>query len=92
MQVLGWSPGQRLDISEINGVLAVHPDTGGTAQITSQGHLRLPAALRHLCGLVAGDRVLLAADSGRSRLTVYPPAALDHALARHADTTGGEPA
>jgi hypothetical protein len=41
---------------------------------------------------MAGDRVLLAADPDRSHLTVYPPAVLDHALARHADQTGGQPA
>ena len=91
LRSLGWSAGLRLDIDETAGVLTVTADPGGGYQITNQGNLRLPASLRHRCGLVPGDRVLLAADPDRSRLAVYPPAALDHALAG-ADTAGGEPA
>ncbi|MFL6143530.1 MAG: AbrB/MazE/SpoVT family DNA-binding domain-containing protein [Labedaea sp.] len=85
-RALGWPAGLRLAIDETGGVLTVRPDPHGDHQVTGQGHLRLPAALRHRCALVAGDRVLLVADPDRSRLTVYPPVALDHALA------GGESA
>jgi hypothetical protein len=92
LRSLGWSAGLRLDIHETAGVLAVTADPAGGYQITNQGNLRLPASLRHRCGLAAGDRVLLAADPDRSRLAIYPPAALDHALALPADAAGGEPA
>ncbi len=93
MRVLGWPAGLCLDIHETGGVLAVLTDPNGVYQVTSQGHLRLPAPLRHRCGLAAGDRVLLAADPERSRLAVYPPAALDTLLSRQStETTGGEPA
>jgi hypothetical protein len=91
MRALSWSAGQRLTIQETGGVLTVHTDPNGDYQVTGQGHLRLPAPLRHRCRLAAGDRVLLAANPVRSRLTVYPPAALDHALARCADPAAGEP-
>jgi hypothetical protein len=87
LRALGWRPGQRLTIAETGGVLTVHIDPAGDFQVTNQGHLRIPAALRHRCGLSAGHRVLLAADPDRSRLSIYPPAALDHAL----DQPGGEP-
>lgn len=90
LRSLGWSAGLRLDIDETAGVLTVTTDPDGGYQITNQGNLRLPAPLRHRCGLAAGDRVLLAADPDRSRLAIYPPAALDHALAHCADTAGGE--
>ena len=90
LRALGWSAGQRLVIGEIGGVLTVHADPMGAYQVTGQGHLRLPAPLRHRYGLAAADRVLLAADPTRSQLTVYPPAALDSALAHY--THGGEPA
>ena len=70
----------------------VKPHRHGTHQITSQGHLRIPAAFRHRCALAAADRVLLAADPDRSRLTIYSPAALDDALAQSAEAAGGEPA
>jgi hypothetical protein len=92
LRSLGWAAGLRLGIHETAGVLAVTADPDGGYRITNQGNLRLPAALRHRCGLAPGDRVLLAADADRSRLVIYPPAALDHALARCADTAGGEPA
>lgn len=71
-------------------MLTVCPDRHGDCQVTGQGYLRLPAALRHRCGLVAGDRVLLAADVDRCRLVIYPPAVLDQALAQSANATGGE--
>lgn len=90
LRSLGWSAGLRLDIDEAAGVLTVTTDPDGGYQITNQGNLRLPASLRLRCGLAAGDRLLLAADPDRSRLAIYPPAALDHALARSADTAGGE--
>ena len=82
MRALGWSAGLRLDIHETAGVLTVLTDPNGDYQVTGQGHLRLPTPLRHRCGLAAGDRVLLAADPERSRLAIYPPAALDTLLSQ----------
>jgi hypothetical protein len=61
MQALGWSAGLGLDISETNGRLVICPREHGAFPVTDQGHLRIPAALRHRCGLEPGDRVLLAA-------------------------------
>jgi hypothetical protein len=93
MRALGWSAGLRLDIRVAAGVLTVFTDPEGVYQVTNQGHLRLPAPLRHRCGLKAGVRVLLAADPQRSRLAIYPPAALDTLLPQQStDTTGGESA
>jgi len=93
MQALGWTAGLRLDIGEKAGVLTVLTSPDGAYQVTNQGHLRLPAPLRHKCGLQAGDRVLLAADPDRSRLAIYLPAALDTFLPQQCtDTAGGEPA
>jgi bifunctional DNA-binding transcriptional regulator/antitoxin component of YhaV-PrlF toxin-antitoxin module len=80
MRVLGWSAGLRLDIREASGVLTVLTAPDGSYQVTNQGHLRLPAPLRHRCGLETGDRVLLVADPDRSRLAIYLPAALDNLL------------
>src|SRR5262245_27105106 len=88
MQTLGWSPGLRLRIEieeAATGALAAAADPEGAYRITSQGHVRIPAPLRHRYGLGAGDRVLLAADPQRSQLVIYPPAILDALL------TGGEP-
>ncbi len=83
LRALGWSAGLRLVIDESRGLLVIYPEAGGPAQVTGQGHLRVPAPLRHRCGLHSGDRVLLAADPGHSRLVVYPPAALDAFVSHH---------
>jgi hypothetical protein len=70
----------------------VTADPQGVFHLTDQGHLRLPATVRHWCGLVTGDRVLLAADPTRGLLVVHPPAVLDTMIGRlHADVFGGEP-
>jgi hypothetical protein len=91
VQALGWQPGTRLDIRETRGLLVVRADAHGVFSVTKQGHLRLPAPVRHCCGLVPGDRVLLAADPERDLLVVHPPAALDAMLAqRHAGLLGGD--
>ena len=92
LNALDWPTGHRLTIHETAGTLTVVPDPDGHAQVTGQGHLRIPAALRHRCAIGTGDRVLLIADPNRSHLAIYPLAALDTALAQHPPTrTGGEP-
>ena len=89
MRTLGWPAGLGLDIDESGGVLTLRPDPSGAFQVTNQGFVRLSAALRHRCALEVGDRVLLAADPERSRLTIYPPAALDLLLSTPNDSIDG---
>ncbi|WP_406083502.1 AbrB/MazE/SpoVT family DNA-binding domain-containing protein [Micromonospora zamorensis] len=90
IRVLGWGPGTRLHIREASGVIVVRLDRQGVFTVTGQGHLHLPAAVRHWCGLTAGDRVLLAASPADGLLVVHPPAALDAmVVAVHADLLGG---
>jgi hypothetical protein len=91
VSALGWVPGTRLNIGESGGLLVIRADAHGVFSVTKQGHLRLPATVRHCCGLVPGDRVLLAADPQRELLIVHPPAALDDLLAqRHAGLWDGD--
>jgi len=88
---LGWAPGTRLNICESGGLVLVTADRQGVFAMTSQGHLRLPATVRHWCGLAAGDRVLLAADPAQGLLVVHPPAALDVMIVQfHAGVLGGD--
>jgi hypothetical protein len=89
--VLGWGPGIRLDIREDDGLVLVEVNRHGVFGMTGHGCLRLPAAVRHWCGLVPGDRVLLVADPALGRLVVYPPAALDEMIAQfNPSALGGE--
>ncbi|GAA3767987.1 hypothetical protein GCM10022379_39720 [Micromonospora maritima] len=90
IRALGWGPGFRLHIREGSGVIVVRLDRQGVFTITGQGHLHLPAAVRHWCGLTAGDRVLLAGHPADGLLVVHPPAALDAmVVAVHVDLLGG---
>lgn len=89
-QGLGWTAGDRLSIDEAAGALIVRPSASGGHRMTGQGHLQLPARLRHAFHLMAGDRLLLAADPIRNVLLVHPPAVLDDLLAaRYADLFHG---
>ncbi len=93
IRALGWAPGTRLDIREGSGLVLVRADRQGVFSMTRQGHLRLPAAVRHWCGLVPGDRVLLVADPSDGLLVVHPPAALDAMVSQfHASVLGGDAA
>jgi bifunctional DNA-binding transcriptional regulator/antitoxin component of YhaV-PrlF toxin-antitoxin module len=78
---MGWAPVTRPGITVIEEFLVVRAQVGGAVSLTKQGHLRLPAPVRHWCGLVPGDRVLLAADPAGGCLIVHPPAALDRMIA-----------
>lgn len=80
-RALGWTPGTRLQIRVAGGLVVVDADPGGAFAVTRQGHVRIPATIRHWCGLAGGDRLLLAADPTLDRLVVYPPAALDRVTA-----------
>ena len=93
VRALRWAAGQRLDIHHTTGVLIVQAHTHAVFSVTRDGHVRLPAEVRHRCGLATGDRVLMAADPRSGQLVIYPPATVDAMLARHAaDATGGETA
>ncbi|MFI7219971.1 AbrB/MazE/SpoVT family DNA-binding domain-containing protein [Micromonospora maritima] len=90
IRALGWGPGARLHIREGAGVIVVRRDRQGVFTVSGQGHLHLPAAVRHWCGLAAGDRVFLAANPADSLLVVHPPSALDAmVVAAHAEALGG---
>jgi hypothetical protein len=80
-RALGWTPGTRLQLRVAGGLVVVDADPGGAFAVTRQGHVRIPATIRHWCGLTAGDRLLLAADPTLGRLVVYPPVALDRVTA-----------
>lgn len=58
-----------------------HSDSqlGDTPAITRQGHLRIPAPIRHLCGLTTGARLLVTVAPG-NHLIIYPMAALAEVL------------
>jgi hypothetical protein len=70
-----------LQIRLSGGLIVVDADPSGAFAVTRQGHVRVPATIRHWCGLAPGDRLLLAANPVFGRLVVYPPASLDRVTA-----------
>jgi hypothetical protein len=81
-RAMGWTSGTRLGITVIGGLLVVRAQPDGAIRLSTHGHLRLPAPVRRWCGLVPGDRVLLAADLAEDRLVVHTPAALERMIAQ----------
>lgn len=86
---LGWRPGLHLALTARPTAVVAAPDPLGRDAITMQGHVRLPASLRHLFGLAAGDRLLVVACPDRGFLVIHPIAVLDAMVLayHHGDTT-----
>jgi AbrB family looped-hinge helix DNA binding protein len=82
--VLNWQPGDRLTLTAPAGVVLARRDSCGLVTVSARRFIAIPAALRHRCGLRAGDRVLLAALPGEDALAVYTLAVVDQALRAHA--------
>jgi len=89
---LHWHPGLPISISLTENAVIVVSHRNGRHTVTRQGHLRLPASIRHLSRLKAGDRLLLAACPDRDLLVAYSMSALDAmVLAYHSPSTGRTP-
>jgi hypothetical protein len=81
LRFLGWPPGMRVAIELRDGLLIlVSAGATGNHAITKQGHLCLPLAVRRVCHIEAGDRVLVAARPESSDLVVVSTAVLDVVL------------
>jgi AbrB family looped-hinge helix DNA binding protein len=76
-RALAWRPGNRLNVRVTGNVIILAAADAGQIAVSSQGRVHLPAAVRHACGIAAGDRVLLAAEPADGVLVVHPLATLD---------------
>jgi hypothetical protein len=72
---LGWRAGDRLTLTAADGVVIARRDPAGFVVI--------PSALRRRCGLLPGDRVLLAMFPGQDPMAAYSFAVVDEALRAH---------
>ncbi len=78
ISALGWRGGDRLTADA--GVVTTRRDPGGMVTLPIRAYIAIPAALRRCCGLLPGDRVLLAAVPGDDTLTAYSLAVVDQAI------------
>jgi hypothetical protein len=90
LQALHWGPGQRIDIRPQAGVLVIVSASAGRHVVGSRGELPLPAAARKMCGIVAGQPVLLAAFPAHDLLVIHAARLVARLLADlHAQAIGG---
>ena len=80
---LGWRGGDRLTLTAEAGVVVIRRDPAGLVTLPPRSCVPIPAALRHRCGLLPGDPVLLAARPPEDTLTAYSLAVVDQALRAH---------
>ena len=80
---LGWAGGDRLTFTAESGVVTARRDPGGMVTLPGRAYIPIPAALRHRCGLQAGDQVLLAAILGEDTLAAYSLAVVDQVIRAH---------
>lgn len=91
VSALGWTATSNLDARVTSGLIVVVVAAHAALRLTTHGHVRLPATLRHACGIAEGDRVLLAAEPAEGVLVIHPLASLDAMISnrRPAASTGG---
>lgn len=80
LRILGWLPESSISIRVVQGVVIVVTRCRGPESITRQGHIRLPASVRHFCRLAPGARLLVAACPDHDLLAAYTTSALDAML------------
>ena len=83
IRALGWRPGQTITITVLQQAIVVTSQAGKAESITTQGHLRIPARIRHGCGLNTGDRLLVAAAPTPGVLVIYTMGLLESILLEH---------
>lgn len=83
IRAVGWVPGQQITIFVVQETVVVISQSNGAESITRQGHLRLPAHVRHICRLTPGDRLLIAAAPGPGVLVAYTMPSLESILLKH---------
>ena len=80
---LGWRPGDRLTLTAADGVVIARRDPAGLVTMPAKPYVVIPSALRSRCGLLPGDRVLLAMFPDQDAMAVYSFAVVDEALRAH---------
>ncbi len=94
ISALGWQGGDLLTLTADAGLVTARRDPGGMVTLPLRAYIAVPASLRRRCGLLPGDRVLLAAVPSADTLTAYSLAVVDQAIRAHGSlphAQGGQP-
>jgi hypothetical protein len=90
LRALGWTPGHRVDITVVEGVLVVGTAPTGLHLVGDRGELALPASARRMCGITPGPPVLLASALPHDVLIVHPAHLIAQLLADWYTTVAGD--
>jgi hypothetical protein len=88
LHLLGWSPGHRVHFASTRTVITATSSPAGRHTLGTTGLLAIPAPIRQLCCLTAGDMVVLVADTSRDLLLIHPARTVARLLAD--DFTAGD--
>jgi hypothetical protein len=81
LQALHWRPGHRIDIRPQAGIIVIASAGAGRQAVGSRGELPLPAAVRQMSGIMAGQPVLLVAFPSADLLMIHAARAIAPQLA-----------
>lgn len=91
---LGWTVDDALSLTAVGaGFVTYRRAAEGLYYLTPRREVRVPAPVRARCGIVRGDRLLLAACGAQETLVIYTMPELDRLLSPHhaAAQLGGRP-
>jgi hypothetical protein len=82
LRALGWLPGSGVDLDFAAGAVVVSSGLGRRHKIGAHGEISLPASIRAMAGIAAGQPVFVAALVHRGILVIHPAHAITRALRR----------
>jgi hypothetical protein len=89
VRCMGWAPHTSVSFDLRDDMIAVVRATGSTSSITTQGHLRLPVAIRRRSRINAGSRLLVVAWPRRGTLVLCTSHYVENMLLTRMYGTGG---
>lgn len=87
MSALRWQPGDRIEITAAPRAVILRRSPSGLFRVPQRPRVVLPAAVRHLRGISAGDNVLLAAALDHDLVIVHTLSELDDMLSAYHSPT-----
>jgi bifunctional DNA-binding transcriptional regulator/antitoxin component of YhaV-PrlF toxin-antitoxin module len=80
---MGWRPGDRIEIITIPQAIILRASPSGLLRVPRRPRVVIPAAVRHLRGMSAGENVLLVAAPDHGLIIVHTLRELDDMLSAY---------
>jgi hypothetical protein len=89
LRVLGWSPGDRVDLTVMGDAVVVVRSPTGQIAIGTRGDLMIPAAVRALAGMDSDHQLVLIAAPMQNTLVVHRERLVAGLIVKHYCQQGG---